>query len=185
MGHRAGADRTIPIIEGAMLSELAFRAQLVIREQRELFDYWRSRAKGRQMPSRADIDPAAIPALLPGISILDAGFPPRLIYRLAGTRLRDIFGQEVTGKSVFDLELGEKRSYWGKVYRQVIDERMPMQGAIKGPVVDRDHVVLFWMRLPLTDDGASVNKVLCHDMTLPVSVAYSLDHDVGGLKNRD
>jgi hypothetical protein len=172
------------MIEGAMLSELAFRAQLVIREQRELFDYWRSRARGRSMPSRADIDPAAIAALLPGISILDAGSPPQLIYRLAGTRLRDIFGQEVTGKSVFDLELGEKRSYWRAVYRKVIEERMPMQGAIKGPVVDRDHVVLFWMRLPLADDETAVNKILCHDMTLPVSVAYGLDQDLAGIKNR-
>ncbi len=167
-----------------MLSELAFRAQLVIREQRELFDYWRSCAKGRPLPSRADINPAAIAALLPGISILEAASQTRLIYRLAGTRLRDIFGQEVTGKSVFDLELGEKQGYWHTVYRKVVEERMPMQGAVKGPVVDRDHVVLFWLRLPLADDGQIVNKVLCHDVTLPVSVAYGLDQDAPGLKNR-
>jgi hypothetical protein len=168
-----------------MLSELAFRAQLVIREQRELFDYWRSCAKGRPLPSRADINPAAIAALLPGISILDAVSQSRLIYRLAGTRLRDIFGEEVTGKSVFDLEFGEKQNYWRAVYRKVIDERMPMQGAIKGPVVDRDHVVLFWLRLPLADDERLVNKVLCHDMTLPVSVAYGLDQDKPGVKKRN
>jgi hypothetical protein len=167
-----------------MLSELAFRAQLVIREQRELFDYWRSCAKDRPMPSRADINPAAIAALLPGISILEAAPGSHLIYRLAGTRLREIFGQEVTGKSVFDLELGEKQSYWRAVYRKVIDEKLPMQGAVKGPVVDRDHVVLFWMRLPLGDDAAMVNKVLCHDVTLPVSVAYGLDQDAPGMKNR-
>ncbi len=159
-----------------MLSELAFRAQLVIREQRELFDYWRACAKGTSMPSRTHISPASIPALLPGISILDAGsHPDEIIYRLAGTRLRDIFGREVTGKSVFDLEFGEKRNYWLAVYRKVIDEKVPMQGAIKGPVADRDHVVLFWMRLPLSDDGKAVNKILCHDVTLPVSVAYVLD----------
>jgi hypothetical protein len=167
-----------------MLSELAFRAQLVIREQRELFDYWRSCANGRPMPSRADINPAAIAALLPGISILDAAPQSQLIYRLAGTRLREIFGQEVTGKSVFDLELGEKASYWRAVYRKVVDERVPMQGAIKGPVMDRDHVVLFWMRLPLGDDGETVNKVLCHDVSLPVSVAYGLEQEAPGLKKR-
>jgi hypothetical protein len=167
-----------------MLSELAFRAQLVIREQRELFDYWRACAASRGMPSRSHINPAEIPALLPGISILDAGkSPDEIIYRLAGTRLRDIFGQEVTGKSVFDLEFGEKRNYWLAVYRKVIEERVPMQGAIKGPVADRDHVVLFWMRLPLSDDDSTVNKVLCHDVTLPVSVAYELDGVSSSKKN--
>lgn len=134
------------------------------------------------MPSRADIDPAAISALLPGISILDASARPQLIYRLAGTRLRDIFGQEVTGKSVFDLELGEKKSYWLAVYRKVLEDKVPMQGAIKGPVADRDHVVLFWLRLPLADDGATVNKVLCHDVTLPVSLAYSMDEEAPCMK---
>ena len=156
----------------------------MIREQRELFDYWRSRAGGRVMPSRSDIDPAAITSLLPGISIIDASVPSQPIYRLAGTRLREIYGQEVTGKSVFDLELGEKRSYWLTVYRKVVQEQVPMQGAIKGPVADRDHVVLFWMRLPLTDNGATVNKVLCHDVTLPVSVAYGLEQDLAAIKNR-
>ena len=68
-----------------MLSELAFRAQLVIREQRELFDYWRGCAGSGGMPSRSRINPAEIPALLPGISILDAGkSPDEIIYRLAG-----------------------------------------------------------------------------------------------------
>ncbi len=167
-----------------MLSELAFRAQLVIREQRELFDYWRACARDNQLPSRASINPAAIPSLLPGVSILDAGKKPEhIIYRLAGTRLRDIFGREVTGRSVFDLEFGDKRNYWLTVYRKVIDEGVPMQGAIKGPVADRDHVVLFWMRLPLSDDDVTVNKILCYDITLPVSVAYELDSASDTRKN--
>ncbi len=167
-----------------MLSELAFRAQLVIREQRELYDYWRACAKDGRLPSRASINPAAIPSLLPGISILDAGDRPEdIIYRLAGTQLREIFGKEVTGKSVFALEFGEKRNYWLAVYRKVIDEKVPMQGAIKGPVANRDHVVLFWMRLPLSEDNDGVNKILCHDVTLPVSVAYELNSVGSSKKN--
>jgi hypothetical protein len=159
-----------------MLSELAFRAQLVIREQRELFDYWRACAIRGRMPSRACINPAAIPSLLPGISILEAGrAPEEIVYRVAGTRLREIFGREVTGKSVFDLEFGKKRDYWSAVYRKVIEEKLPMQGAIKGPAVDRDHIVLFWMRLPLSDDNEIVFRNLCLDVSLPVSVAYELE----------
>ncbi len=167
-----------------MLSELAFRAQLVIREQRELFDYWRRCAVGDGLPTRASINPAAIPTLLPGVSILEAGpQPEKLIYRLAGTRIRDIFGQEVTGRSVFDLEFGEKRQYWLTVYRKVIEDRVPMQGAVKGPVAERDHIVLFWMRLPLSDDNNRVNRILCHDVSLPVSIAYELNSSGGSQKN--
>jgi hypothetical protein len=156
-----------------MSSELAFRAQLVINEQREIYDYWRQAANSRAMPARADLDPVAIRHLLPGISILDVGARfDALRYRLAGTRLHDIFGCEVTGLSVFDLRLGAKRRYWLSAYRRVVEQHMPMQGAVKGPVAGRDHVVLFWLRLPLSEDGEAVSKILCHDVgIMPAALA--------------
>jgi hypothetical protein len=157
-----------------MPSELAFRAQLVMSEQREIYDYWRSAAGTRPMPGRADLDPALVGHLLPGISLLDVG--PRhdaLRYRLAGSRLREIYGIEVTGLSVFDLNLGPRTSYWRAAFRRVVDEGTPMQGAVKGPVRGRDHIVLFWLRLPLSDDGVRVDKILCYDVGIPVIVGQS------------
>jgi len=161
-----------------MSSELAFRAQLVMSEQREVYDTWRWAANGRRMPARADLDPATMRHLLPGISILDVGARfDALRYRLAGTRLHDIYGGEVTGQSVFELRLGPKRRYWQAAYRRVVEERMPMQGAVKGPVAGRDHVVLFWLRLPLSDDGETVSKILCHDVGI---MPAALDQDHAG-----
>jgi len=158
-----------------MSSELAFRAQLVISEQREIYDFWCRAADGRAMPARADLDPGAIRPLLPGISILDVGARfDALTYRLAGTRLHDIFGCEVTGLNVFDLRLGARRRYWQAAYRRVVEQHTPMQGAVKGPVAGRDHVVLFWLRLPLSDDGETVSKILCHDIgIMPAALASS------------
>jgi len=161
-----------------MSSELAFRAQLVMSEQREVYDTWRWAANGRRMPARADLDPATMRHLLPGISILDVGARfDALRYRLAGTRLHDIYGGEVTGQSVFELRLGPKRRYWQAAYRRVVEERMPMQGAVKGPVAGRDHVVLFWLRLPLSEDGETVSKILCHDVGI---MPAALDQDHAG-----
>jgi len=163
-----------------MSSELAFRAQLVMSEQREVYDTWRWAANGRRMPARADLDPATMRHLLPGISILDVGARfDALRYRLAGTRLHDIYGCEVTGQSVFELRLGPKRRYWQAAYRRVVEERMPMQGAVKGPVAGRDHVVLFWLRLPLSDDGETVSKILCHDVgIMPAALEPEAQGDV-------
>ena len=54
-----------------MLSGRAFRAQLVVQGQRELFDYWLLSAGLRRMPARSDLDPFKVPQLLPHIGLID------------------------------------------------------------------------------------------------------------------
>ena len=155
--------------EGAMPSELAFRAQLVIREQRELYDYWCRCAGARHLPARGDIDPSAFRNLLPFVCLIDIDLGVNdAIVRLAGTRIRDIYGFEITGKTLGDFQWGDKAEYWQAAYNRVIRRRAPLQGAVKGPVVNRDHITLFWLRLPLSDDGERVNKILCLDTPLAV-----------------
>jgi hypothetical protein len=156
-----------------MSSELAFRAQLILREQRDLYDYWRRCARSSAAPSYNDIDPVSIPFhLLPGISIIEAGEGLMAMrYRLAGTRVREIYGVEVTGRAVFDLDFAAKNDYWRAAYRQVIVDRIPMQGAVRGPVARRDHLVLLWLRLPLIDDFGNIKRVLGYDAALPASFA--------------
>jgi len=157
-----------------MPSELALRAQLILREQRDLYGYWRSCAQSKPIPSRYDIDPVDIPHLLPGLSLLDAGEDlDALRYRLAGTRVREIYGTEITGRTVFDGGLQHRREYWLPVYRKVIEEQIPMQGAVRGPVSGREHLLLIWMRLPLTGLSGAVERVLGYDAALPVSFLYS------------
>ncbi len=157
-----------------MPSELAFRAQLILREQRDLYGYWRSCAQSKPIPSRYDIDPIDIPHLLPGLSLLDAGEDlDALRYRLAGTRVREIYGTEITGRAVFENGLQHKKDYWLSAYRKVIEEQTPMQGAVRGPVSGREHLLLIWMRLPLSGLSGGVERVLGYDAALPVSFHYS------------
>lgn len=150
-----------------MTCGLAFRAQLVFREQRQIYDYWQSCAGLRQMPSRKDIDPCSMRKYLPQISLIDIGDGMKSAkVRLAGSRLRDVYGFELTGKCLGDLEWGEKRPYWQAVYRDILKKGAPQGGSISGPLCRREHVKLFWLRLPLSQDGESVNMILCHDIAV-------------------
>ncbi len=155
-----------------MTSGLAFRAQLVFREQRQIYDYWQSCAGLRQMPSRKDIDPCSMRKYLPQISLIDIcdGMKSATV-RLAGSRLRDVYGFELTGKCLGDLEWGEKRPYWQAVYRDLLTKGAPQGGTIEGPMCRREHVTLFWLRLPLSQDGENVNMILCHDIAVPSNSA--------------
>src|SRR5215469_7787297 len=157
-----------------MPSELAFSAQLILREQRDLYGYWRSCAGSKPVASRYDIDPVDIPHLLPGLSLLDAaGELDTLRYRLAGTRVREIYGTEITGRAVFDARFQHKRDYWRTVYRKVIVERTPMQGAVRGPLAGREHLLLIWMRLPLCGLSGDIERVLGYDAAMPIAVQSS------------
>jgi hypothetical protein len=152
-----------------MPSELAFSAQLILREQRDLYGYWRSCAGAKPIASRYDIDPVDIPRLLPGLSLLDVGKDlDTLRYRLAGTRVREIYGTEITGRAVFDGNFQHKRDYWHSVYGKVIREQTPMQGAVRGPVAGREHLLLIWMRLPLSGLSGEIERVLGYDAALPI-----------------
>jgi hypothetical protein len=144
---------------------IAFRAQLVVPEQRQLYDYWIEKASGRAMPERRDIHPGHIPRLLPNISLIEVDpLSGACRIRLAGTRLRDVYDREVTGLLVEQLDYGDKRDYWMAAYQRTINEGKPTQGVVRGPRVNKEHLVQYWLKLPLSrNDAAGVGLILCLD----------------------
>jgi hypothetical protein len=151
-------------------SAQAFRAQLIVPEQRQLFDYWLETAGHNVLPSRADFNPARLPRLLPGISLIDvADDISQCRVRLAGTRLREIYEREVTGSLVVDMPPANKRDYWMAAYHRAIREAQPTQGVVRGPMVNKEHVVQYWMKLPLRTTSDRVGMVLCYDHFVPAS----------------
>ncbi len=149
----------------------AFRAQLVVPEHRQLFDYWLQRCGGRTMPCRSDIQPQHIARLLPGIMLVNvADELAQSTVRLAGTRLREIHDREITGQTIDSLDWGDKRDYWLAAYRRTVEESEPTQGVLRGPRVNKEHLVQYWLRLPLSvDDGAGPQMVLGHDYFMPAA----------------
>ena len=149
---------------------VAFRAQLVIAEQRQLFEYWLERAGDAPMPARRDIRPADIPHLLPNISLIDIQRSPwRLRFRLAGTRVRDIYDREVTGLYLEDIDWGGQTEYWRKAHARVAETGRPAQGVVRSLRASKDHLVHFWLRLPLLTDGPQAAMILGYDTSVPVS----------------
>ena len=151
-----------------MLSGRAFRAQLVTQGQRELFDYWLRSAGARPMPARSDPDPLKVPRLLPHIGLIDVrDGVDQASFRLAGTHLHEIYGQEITGKRADEVFSGDSAEYWHRIHARVVEKGLPLHGVVRGPARGRDHVVLFWLRLPLSEDGGRVDRILCHDVAGP------------------
>lgn len=62
-----------------------------------LFSYWESLRGSRIAPDRADVEPRAIGRILGDTFILERDMTGTLPYRLAGSRICAIFGQEMKG----------------------------------------------------------------------------------------
>jgi hypothetical protein len=153
----------------------AFRAQLVVPEHRQLFDYWLECCAGRNMPCRNDLLPAKMVKLLPGICLIDVSEDlGASTVRLAGTRLREIHDREITGQTIESLDWGEKRDYWLAAYRRTVEQALPTQGVLKGPRVHKEHMVQYWLRLPLSrvDDGRA-SMVLGYDYFVPATLHHA------------
>ena len=127
---------------------------------RELFDYWNERRDGRAMPERADIEPAAIRRVLADTFILSfepaAGHP----FRIAGTRVRALFGRELKGESFLRLFSHRARSDMGGLLAIVAQEAVGIVGSASessSAGCDR-HLEL--LLVPLGHEGQGTARLL-------------------------
>lgn len=143
-------------------AQTAFRAQLVDPGQRQLYDYWHGLIKKGQLPTRADICPKGFSNLLPKISLIDV-VQARFKVRLAGTGYREMYHEEITGKYLDEFEWGEKVNYWMASYARVVEDKAPANGVLSCPLQDKEHILQYWLRLPLGGESGNVSMILSYD----------------------
>ena len=131
------------------------------RTTRTLYDYWRRcRAGARTAPSRADIEPSDIHALLGDTFILECDRPQRTPFRLAGTRVCLLFNRELKGADFLDLWRARDREALAAAFRAVRTEGacqvIGWQGCTESDYEICGEIVL----LPLTMGGTEIARVL-------------------------
>jgi hypothetical protein len=72
------------------------------RTNQILFDYWNELRAGRLAPRRFEIEPSRITGILSETFILERVQSESFRYRLAGTRICEIFGTEFRSRGFFD-----------------------------------------------------------------------------------
>lgn len=114
-------------------------------------------------PARADIEPADLKPLLPGLVIVDVvQFPDQLVYRLIGTRAVEVRGSDPTGRTVIERYYGRDQADVLENYRLVIEERRVVYDFDHTPTKDGYFERAEAILLPLSTDGARVDKVLVY-----------------------
>ena len=137
-------------------------AQVTSNAIRGFDAYWRSKAHGRRMPARADIDPAEIKPLLPDIVVLNVEWDPfRCNVRLRGTRAEQ-FRPKGNSKYLDEITTftpGRKEDYLAEMQFVATGQR---------PAFARDWMITrygavrdIWAGVwPLSSDGARVDMLV-------------------------
>jgi hypothetical protein len=137
---------------------------------RRLYDTWLAIHPPRGLPGRQHFDPLAIHDLLPNLWLLDVQRAPfRLRYRLAGTKITERLGREVTGLWLDEAHphLASDPGYF-KRYRTVVFDATPSWRRGRPMFRQDEHVAeLENLILPLAADGETV------DMLLILTVRYT------------
>jgi hypothetical protein len=122
--------------------------------------YWRAKKGDRAFPSRADIDPMEFARALPRVMMVEVSYDPLAFrYRVAGTGLFAMHGQELTGKLAHELEPPEFGAMIHGHYADAIARRVPTLQVVELTV---DYLTTSYARiiLPLSNDGAVIDRLM-------------------------
>jgi hypothetical protein len=122
-------------------------------ESRHLFSYWDGLRAGRAAPDRTEIDPRAIASILGDTFILEADRTGALPYRLAGSRVSNLFARELKGSGFLDRFTPNARD---RVRKALVDATAAQAGlmlALAGTSAQGRKVDLEAVILPLAHRG--------------------------------
>jgi hypothetical protein len=123
--------------------------------------YWDRIRGARAMPSRGDIDPAAMPKLLPNVMLVDVLREPTLdfVFRLIGTGVHAIISHNYVGKRFSEIpHMASGNKVWSE-YEAVASGGRPFTGPVDYVGSDRYVRGIRHCLMPLANDGEHVNMI--------------------------
>ena len=141
---------------------MGFRASLTDAGLIGLYDYWVGlRESLGRLPRRSEIDPLDLPSdVLPGMIIIERDAEHRFWCRLAGTRMREIYGFEVTGKYLDDVIPTGAVAFRRKIYQMALDGRCAVFCRLRFSVPGREFVASDRLYVPVVNDDTDEVTVL-------------------------
>jgi hypothetical protein len=139
-----------------------------------LYGYWDGLRAGRMAPLRLEIDPSRIGAILPEIFLLERTDAATYCYRLAGTRLCEMFGFELRGTNLLDGWSAADRAVLARSLRVTCEQGAATLATVEASADSVRRVELEAIFLPLThtDAGGRVIGAMS-----PISSPHWLGHD--------
>ena len=139
---------------------------------RKMYAYWNERRGSRLAPERGDIEPGAIREILGDSFIVSFDAEGDHPFRLAGTRVCALFGQELKGEPLVQFFDQASRNLVRGLAGAVADEAGAVIAGVVGRTAQRSHADLELLLLPLYHRGKTRVRLL--GVLAPIVVPYWL-----------
>ena len=135
---------------------------------RSLCDYWQKIKGADLVPSRSALRPADLVHLLPNLLIFEYRDSGKLVCRLAGTRLAEKWGIELTGTNLLDYYDKNNRAHAELVFNEL--RRQPCGLCVRQKLLSRHNspFVVELIFLPLRGHEGEISQL--------IAIAIVLEH---------
>jgi hypothetical protein len=141
----------------------------VTEAQRLLIAHWYECRTAEGLVPRDAINPGIVRTTLASLSVVEIDPAGEGRFRIAGSRLRDIFGLDVRGRKV-----AESAGAHGECYALGLSAALE-RGLPVGGIIETGERVHAWLRLPVVDEEGDLSLVICHDELISSRQALTPD----------
>ncbi|WP_184320972.1 PAS domain-containing protein [Rhizobium phaseoli] len=139
----------------------------------EIFDYWNRIRGAADAPLKSQVEPSAVPHLLQSLFILEAREDGAIVFRLAGTRICDLFGRDLRGERFSSLWAHGQHADIERTAIGVMDHAMPALFNTTGYSIVGHQASFEIIMMPLRSSNGACDRVL--GAIAPVAAASWLE----------
>jgi hypothetical protein len=139
----------------------------------EIFDYWNRIRGAADAPLKSQVEPSAVPHLLQSLFILEAREDGDIVFRLAGTRICDLFGRDLRGERFSSLWAHGQHADIERTAMGVMDHAMPALFNATGYSTVGHQASFEIIMMPLRSSHGACDRVL--GAIAPVATASWLE----------
>ena len=103
-----------------------------------LYEYWNELRGNRIAPTRKELDPNVLKDVLPNLFLLDRLGKSEYNFRLAGTRICNIFGEELRDKNFLDLWSANDRESFISLLETLTEQGAAIVCGLKGTCAENE-----------------------------------------------
>jgi len=126
----------------------------------DIFDYWNALRGEQDAPLKSQIEPVAIRHLLSSLFILETEADRHIRFRLAGTKICDLFGRDLRGERFSALWANGQQEDIERTAEGVMDHAIPTFFNATGYSVAGHHAAFEIIMMPLRSPEGGCDRLL-------------------------